>query len=166
MTVLLGDFAALTEATPLRRIACRTARPGCVEQQLLANRHIGTDDAKPKSMTRGHSNRVLAVRQEQRADRLQVRADRLGRRSARSLGVVVSLAYMAELRHTIASGTLPDTIRKLDSIGRSTETYAIDFAGRELIAVYDRRAQSIAAFLPYDGIKDEGFVGPGGTISS
>ncbi len=117
-------------------------------------------------MTRGHSNRVLAVRQEQRADRLQLRADQLGKRSARSLGVVVSLAYMAELRHTIASGTLPDTIRKVGSIGRSAEAYAIDFAGRELIAVYDRQAQSIAAFLPYDAIKDEGFVGPGGTISS
>lgn len=117
-------------------------------------------------MTRGHSNRVLAVRQEQRADRLQLRADQLGRGSARSLGVVVSLDYMAELRHTIASGTLPDMVRKVGSIGRSAEAYAIDFAGRELIAVYDRRAQSIAAFLPYDAIEGEGLVRPGGAISS
>lgn len=101
-------------------------------------------------MTRSHSNSSQAVRQERRADRLQLRADQLGRRSARGHGVVLSLARMAELRQAIASGTLPETIRKVGRVGQAADAYAIDFSGRELIAIYDRRGQSIAAFLACD----------------
>lgn len=106
-------------------------------------------------MTRSHSNRSQAVRQEGRAHRLQLRADQLGRRSARGHGVVLSLARMAELRQVIAHGTLPDTIRKVGRVGRTADAYAIDFNGRELIAVYDRRGQSIAAFLTRDAAEIE-----------
>lgn len=98
-------------------------------------------------MTRSFSNRGLAARQEHRIDRLKLRADQFGRRSARSFGVVLSLAQMAELRETLASGMLPDTVRKLGPMGRLVDGYAVDFGGRELIALYDRRGQSIAAFL-------------------
>lgn len=101
-------------------------------------------------MTRSHNNRSQAVRQERRADRLQLRADQLGRRSARSYGVVLSLARMAELRQVIASGALPDTIRRVGRVGQAADAYAIDFSGRELIAIYDRRGQSIASFLACD----------------
>lgn len=74
-------------------------------------------------MARSFSNRGLAARQERRAARLTVRADQLGRRSARSFGVVLSLARMAALRETIASGVLPDTIRRLGPMGRMTDGY-------------------------------------------
>ncbi|MGI8367321.1 hypothetical protein [Sphingomonas paucimobilis] len=57
---------------------------------------------------------------------------------------------MAELRQAIAGDTLPATIRKVGRVGRSADAYAIDFSGRELIAVYDRRGQSIATFLVSD----------------
>jgi hypothetical protein len=101
-------------------------------------------------MTRSYSNHGLAVRQERRADRLQLRADQLGRRSARDHGVILSLTRMAELRRVIASGILPDTICKVGKVGRSADAYVIDFTGRKLVAIYDRRAQSIAAFLASD----------------
>lgn len=106
-------------------------------------------------MTRSHSNRSQAIRQERRADRLQLRADQLGRRSARGLGVVLSLARIAELRQVIAHGILPDTICKVGRVGRTADAYAIDFNDRELIAVYDRRGQSIAAFLTSDAVEIE-----------
>lgn len=99
-------------------------------------------------MSRKHNQRGRIMRQEGRADRLQQRADQLGRRSARAFGVVVSLARMAELRHVIATGTLPDTITRAGRVGASADAYAIDFNGIMLVAVYDRRGQSIAAFLP------------------
>lgn len=62
---------------------------------------------------------------------------------------------MAELRLGIASGTLPDTIRKVGRVGQTADAYAIDFNGRELIAVYDRRGQSVAAFLTSDAAEIE-----------
>ncbi|NIJ31488.1 hypothetical protein FHT00_003468 [Sphingomonas insulae] len=87
------------------------------------------------------------LRSEQRADRLQLRADQLGRRSARQLGVVISLARMAELRTIIAASELPDTIRKVGKVGLSADAYEIKFDVEMLVAVYDRRGQSIAMFL-------------------
>ncbi len=99
-------------------------------------------------MTRKHSHRGKAIRQERGTDRLQIRADQLGRRSARGFGVVISVARMAELRHAIAQGTLPETMRRVGRVGLSADAYAIDFNGRELVAVYDCRGQSIATFLP------------------
>jgi hypothetical protein len=87
------------------------------------------------------------LRSEHRADRLRLRADQLGRRSARQLGVVVSLARMAELRTIVASSELSNTIRKVGKVGRSADAYEIDFDIGMLVAVYDRRGQSIAMFL-------------------
>lgn len=57
---------------------------------------------------------------------------------------------MAELRTIIASFELPDTIRKVGKMARSTETYEIDLDGGILVAVYDRRGQSIAMFMLLD----------------
>lgn len=101
-------------------------------------------------MSRKHSHRGQVLGAERRADRLVHRADHHGRRSARALGVVVSLARMAELRATIASAELPDTIRRVGRVGLSADAYAVDFNGVTLVAVYDRRGQSIATFLPPD----------------
>ena len=101
-------------------------------------------------MSRKHNHRAAALRQERGAGRLQVRADQLGRRSARELGVVISLARMAELRKALAQQPLPAMIRPLGRVGRLAESYAIDFNGRELAAVFDRRGLSIASFLPVD----------------
>ncbi len=91
--------------------------------------------------------RGWVARHERRADRLQVHADRLGRRSARALGVVLSLARMAELRQAIGAGAGGDGVRRVGTVGRSADAYAVDFGGIVLIAVYDRRGASIAAFL-------------------
>ena len=66
------------------------------------------------------------------------------------MGVVVSLDRMAELRATIASAELPDTIHRVGRVGLSADAYAVDFNGVTLVAVYDRRGRSIAAFLPAD----------------
>lgn len=98
-------------------------------------------------MSRKHNHRGQVLRSEQRADRLQLRADQLGRRSARQLGVVISLARMAELRTIIAASELPDTIRKVGKVGLSADAYEIKFDVEMLVAVYDRRGQSIAMFL-------------------
>ncbi len=46
-------------------------------------------------MSRKHNYTGLIERAERRADRLQLRADRLGRRSARQFGVVLSHAGQA-----------------------------------------------------------------------
>lgn len=109
-------------------------------------------------MSRSFSNRALAARCELRADRLKRRADQLGRHSARSFGVVLSLARMTELRATIASGDLPQTIRKLGRCGRFVDAYAVDFGGRVLIALYDRQGQSISAFMKPDRRRDQAGV--------
>ena len=101
-------------------------------------------------MTRKHSARGVAFAQERRVDRLTLRADQLGRRPARRFGVVVSLARMAELRLAIAQEPLPDTIELVGQAGVSGDAYAVDFNGVRLVAVYDRRGQSITAFLPID----------------
>ena len=98
-------------------------------------------------MSRKHSHRGRVLRSEHHADRLQLRADQLGRRSARELGIVISLARMAELRANIATSDLPDTIRKVGKVGLSADAYEIDFDVGMLVAVYDRRGQSIAMFL-------------------
>lgn len=87
---------------------------------------------------------------ERRSDRLLHRSDHLGRRSARALGVVVSLARMAELRAIIAAAELPDTVHRVGRVGLSADAYAVDFNGVTLVAVYDRRGRSIATFLPPD----------------
>ena len=99
-------------------------------------------------MPRKHHHRGQIARQEGRADRLQHRADQLGRRSARAFGVVVSLERMADLRRIIATGSLPETITKMGRVGASADAYAVDFNDVVLVAVFDRRGQSIAAFLP------------------
>lgn len=98
--------------------------------------------------------------QERRADRLLVRADQLGRRSAREFGIVVSVARMAELRHIIAQGPLPKNVRRVGRVGLSADAYAIDFAGREVVAVYDGRGRSIATFLPIDAPEIRSVVQP------
>lgn len=101
-------------------------------------------------MSRKHSHRGHVLSAERRSDRLLHRSDHHGRRSARALGVVVSLDRMAELRATIASVELPETIHRVGRVGLSADAYAVDFNGVTLVAVYDRRGQSIAAFLPAD----------------
>jgi hypothetical protein len=101
-------------------------------------------------VSRKHRHRGRVNRHEHRADRLQLHADQFGRQSARRFGVVVSLAGMAELRATIAAGALPDTVRRVGRKGFSAEAYCNRFSGVTLLAVYDRRGQSIAAFLPAD----------------
>jgi hypothetical protein len=101
-------------------------------------------------MSRKHSHRGHVLSAERRADRLLHRADHHGRRSARVLGVVVSLARMAELRAIIAAAGLPDTVHRVGRVGLSADAYAVDFNGVTLIAVYDRRGRSIATFLPPD----------------
>lgn len=68
-------------------------------------------------MARKHSHHGMTVRLERRAARLEVRADIAARRSARQYGVVVSLAQMAELRHAITKGPLPDTSAMLAEPG-------------------------------------------------
>lgn len=98
-------------------------------------------------MSRKHSNRGQMLRAERRVDRLRRRADQYARRSARTFGVVVSVAKMVELRAVIASGELTDAVRLVGTIGTSADAYAIDFNGIILVAVYDRSGQSIAAFL-------------------
>lgn len=50
---------------------------------------------------------------------------------------------------------LPDTIRRVGRVGVSADAYAVDFNGTTLVAVYDRRGQSIAAFLAPDGLAPE-----------
>lgn len=101
-------------------------------------------------MARKHSHRGKIIGQERRADRLQLRTDQFARRSAREFGVIISVMRVAELRRAIAQGSLPDTIHRVGKVGLSADAYSIDFNGRRLIAVYDRRGQSIAAFLPID----------------
>lgn len=101
-------------------------------------------------MSRKHSHRGHMLGAERRADRLLHRSDCLGRRSARALGVVVSLARMAELRAIIAAAELSDTVHRVGRVGLSADAYAIDFNGVTLVAVYDRRGHSIAMFLPPD----------------
>jgi hypothetical protein len=98
-------------------------------------------------VSRKHNHRGKVLRSEYRADRLRLRADQLGRRSARQLGVVISLAKMAELRTIIAASEPPDTIRKVGKVGLSADAYEIDFDVGILVAVYDRRGQSIAMFF-------------------
>lgn len=101
-------------------------------------------------MSRKHSHRGQMLSAERRSDRLLHRSDHLGRRSARALGVVVSLARMAELRAIIAAAELPETVHRVGRVGLSGDAYAVDFNGVTLVAVYDRRGQSIATFLPLD----------------
>lgn len=64
--------------------------------------------------------------QERRAVHLKGSADQIARRSARRYGVVVSLAQMAELRHAIAKGPLPETIRYVGQTGTSFDAYVVD----------------------------------------
>ena len=65
-----------------------------------------------------------------------------------ALGVVVSLARIAELRATIASAELSNAAHRVGRVGLLADAYAVDFNGVILVAVYDRRGRSIATFLP------------------
>ncbi len=57
---------------------------------------------------------------------------------------------MAELRLVIRQGLLPGTVGRIRRVGASADVYAVDFNGVRLIAVYDKRGQSIMAFLAID----------------
>ncbi len=98
-------------------------------------------------MGRRHSHRGSMLRNETATERLRKRADRIGRLSARRLGVVLSVLKIAELRDAIHDGTSGEKIRRIGTVGQCAEAHEIEFDGRVVIALYDRRARSLSAFL-------------------
>lgn len=104
-------------------------------------------------VSRKHSHRGLALGAERRADRLELRADLSARRSARRLGVVVSLARVIRLRQAITTGKLPEYVRYAGQSGPSLDAYVVDFTGQRLVALHDRRGKLIATFVPENSVE-------------
>lgn len=83
--------------------------------------------------------------------RLQSRADLIGRRSARRLGIVLSPTMIAELRAVLGRRPLPDHIRPIGSVSPFLTAYAVSFGGRGVAALHDRRGGgAVCAFVELD----------------
>jgi len=67
-------------------------------------------------MARAVDNRRYGKHQDKRVSRLQSRADLIGRRSARQLGIVLSPAMIAALRVALSRHPLPDHIRPIEPV--------------------------------------------------
>lgn len=83
--------------------------------------------------------------------RLQSRADMIGRRSARQLGIVLSVATIAELRAMLGRSPLPDHIRPIGPVSPFVTAYAVSFGGRVVAILHDQRgAGMVCAFVEMD----------------
>lgn len=75
----------------------------------------------------------------------------IGRRSARQLGIVLSVATIAELRAVLGRRPLPDHIRQIGPVSRFVTAYAVSFGGRVVATLHDQRgAGMVCAFVKMD----------------
>lgn len=102
-------------------------------------------------MARTVDNRRYGKHQDKRVSRLQSRADLIGRRSARQLGIVLSPAMIAALRATLGRQPLPDHIRLIGPVSPFLTAYAVSFGGSAVAALHDRRGGgTVCAFVALD----------------
>lgn len=102
-------------------------------------------------MARTVDNRQHGKRQDKRVSRLQSRAELIGRRSARQLGIVLSAAMIAELRAALGRHPLPDHIQQIGPVSPFLTAYAVSFGGRAVAALHDRRGGgTVCAFVELD----------------
>lgn len=102
-------------------------------------------------MARTVDNSRHGRRQDKRIGRLQSRADLIGRRSARRLGIVLSPAMIAELRAALGRRPLPGHIRPIGSVSPFLTAYAVSFGGRAVAVLHDHRGSgTVCAFVELD----------------